>query len=328
MQLDPAFQKFVSIPGVELTPPPKSIGAAGLRAQLAANPEVSPKSRVARVREVFAKNGDHAVRIRLYYPSLKPSLPLLVYFHGGGFVLCDLETHDAFCRDLARASGCAIASVEYRLAPEHRYPVPLEDCYAATSWLSRHASRLGFDAGRIGVGGDSVGGNLATCVAMLARNRRGPKLRHQLLLYPATDAACDSGSMRAFRTGYFLSARMMRWFWKCYLGDTAKGSEGLASPLRAEDVSGLPPASVVTAEFDPLRDEGELYADRLRAAGVSVVARRYLGTIHGFPMLPFAPHLAARLIADVAEDLRSELRATPASSRPRAKPSGRTKSSR
>jgi len=307
MQLDPAFRSFLATPGLELAPPTTPLGAAALRAQLVTAPPDEPVPRLTRVCEVFASNGKHRVRIRLYYPSRRASLPLLVYFHGGGFVLCDLESHDAFCRELAKASGCAIASVEYRLAPENPFPIPLEDCYAATRWLSRNATRLGCDAGRIGVGGDSVGGNLATCVALLARDRRGPNLRHQLMLFPATDAACNTRSMREFSTGYLLSARMMRWFWQCYTGDAISGDHPLVSPLRAANISGLPPASIVTAEFDPLRDEGEDYADKLRAAGVCVIARRYLGVIHGFALMPFVSDLGARMIADVAEDLRTYL---------------------
>lgn len=322
MQLDPAFRLFLATPGLELAPPTTKPGAAALRAQLATVPPVERVPRMTRVCEVFARNGNHRVRIRLYYPSRRASLPLLVYFHGGGFVLCDLESHDAFCRELAKASGCAIASVEYRLAPENPFPIPLEDCYAATCWLSRHATGLGCDVDRMAVGGDSVGGNLATCVALLARDRRGPDLRLQLMLFPATDAACNTRSMHEFSTGYLLSARMMRWFWQCYTGDKVSGDHALVSPLRAQDVSSLPPASIVTAEFDPLRDEGEDYADKLRAAGVSVIARRYLGVIHGFALMPFVSALGARMIADVAEDLRTYLD-FPATGRNRGKTSPR-----
>lgn len=304
MQLDPAFASLLALPGVELAPPPNADGAAQLRAQLAAATRPGPKRRLARICEVYARNGSHRVRVRLYYPSRRAGLPLVVYLHGGGFVLCDLESHDDFCRELAHASGCGIASVEYRLAPEHRYPVPLEDCYAATRWLARNAAHLGFDASRIAVAGDSAGGTLATAVALLARDRRGPTLRHQLLLFPATDAACDSASMHEFASGYLLSARMMRWYWDCYLGG-ARADEPLASPLRAADLAGLPPACIVTAEFDTLRDEGEQYADRLRAAGVAVTARRYLGVIHGFAFMPFVSSLAGRMVADVAGDLRA-----------------------
>ena len=307
MALDPAFANLLALPNVELAPPPPETGAAGLRALLAANKVVGPRPQVARVREVFAQHGEHRVRIRIYYPTRRKKLPVLVYFHGGGFVLCDLDTHDGFCRDVALASGIAVASVDYRLAPEHAYPVPLEDCYAATKWLSEQGSTLGLDAARLAVGGDSAGGNLAAAVALLARERRGPRISHQLLLFPSLDPDCNSASMREFSQGYLLSARMMAWYWQCYLGDLSCGREELASPLRAQSMANLPATSVVTAEFDPLRDEGERYADLLRKAGVMVTARRYLGVIHGFCLMPFVSNIAYRMIEDVAADLRASM---------------------
>jgi acetyl esterase len=247
------------------------------------------------------------VPLRIYRPGATPRLPLIVFYHGGGFVLCDLDSHDALCRSLANATGFAVASVAYRLAPEARFPEPLEDCYAALVALVGRAAEWGFDADRVAVCGDSAGGNLAAAVALLARDRGGPRLRHQGLIYPVTDAGCDTASMRELATGFMLSREIMQWFWNCYLASAADGADGRASPLRAKDLGGLPPATIVTAEFDPLRDEGEAYADRLRESGVPVVGRRYLGMIHGFTSLPFVTPMADRSIADLAQDFRASM---------------------
>lgn len=308
MSIDPCFRALLAMPGLELRPPPREIGAAGLRAALAANP-LPPveKETVHEVRELTAPGPEGAIRVRLYRPTAATTLPVVVFFHGGGFVICDLETHDPLCRSLARRSGCAVASVEYRLAPETRFPGPLEDAYSATAWLASQASALGLDAGRIAVCGDSAGGNLAAAVAMLARDRGRPHLSYQALIYPVTDLACDSASARELSKGYLLTRDMMRWFAECYLGDQSEVANPLASPLRAPDLAGLPPATMVTAEFDPLRDEGEAYADRLREAGVAVVGRRYLGMLHGFMSMPYATPLATRGVTDVAHDLKAAL---------------------
>jgi acetyl esterase len=222
------------------------------------------------------------IPVRVYTPNGTAPFPLLVYFHGGGWVLGGIDTHDGTCRSLANGAGCVVVSVDYRLAPEHRYPAAAEDCCAATQWAAAHAAELGADARRVAVGGDSAGGNLAAVVALMARDRGGPALVLQLLIYPATDARFDTASYRDNADGYLLTAADMRWFWDHYLGDSGRGAEPYASPLRAADLSGLPPALVITAEFDPLRDEGEAYAKRLEDAGVASRLSRYDGMIHGF----------------------------------------------
>lgn len=223
------------------------------------------------------------IPVRVYTPNGSAPFPLLVYFHGGGWVLGSLATHDGICRDLAAGAGCVVVSVDYRLAPEHRYPAAAEDCYAAAQWCAAHAAEIGADPGRIAVGGDSAGGNLAAVVAQMARDRGGPRLVFQLLVYPVTDAACDTPSYRDNAAGYLLTAPDMAWFWGHYLGDArARGEEPYASPLRARDLAGLPPALVVTAELDPLRDEGEAYGAALERAGVAARVTRYDGMIHGF----------------------------------------------
>jgi acetyl esterase len=309
MTLDPKFRAFLDIPGAELLPPPEGVTAAMMRQAMKANPMPVAVPPIHATRDITVKGPQNDIRVRLYQPFNGQDLPLIVYFHGGGFVFCDLDTHDAMCRELANASGCAVASVEYRLSPETRFPGPLEDCYAALRQLAAEGEMLGVDPSRIAVAGDSAGGNLATVTAMLARDRGGPTLRYQALIYPALDPGCESESMKTLARGYFLTQDVMKWFWSCYLASPADAANPLAAPLCATNLAGLPPASILTAEFDPPRDEGEAYADRLRAAGVPVVARRYLGMIHGFASLPFITEVANRAVADVARDLRAALTA-------------------
>ncbi|HSP98250.1 MAG TPA: alpha/beta hydrolase [Candidatus Dormibacteraeota bacterium] len=224
-----------------------------------------------------------AMPVRVYTPNGTAPFPLLVYFHGGGWVLGSLGTHDGICRSLAAGAGCVVVSVDYRLAPEHRYPAAADDCYAATQWCAAHAAELGADAARIAIGGDSAGGNLTAVVAQMARDRGGPRLVFQLLIYPVTDVARDTASYRDNADGYLLTADDMAWFWNHYLGDApARGAEPYASPAHATSLAGLPPALVITAEFDPLRDEGEAYGAALERAGVAAKVTRYDGLIHGF----------------------------------------------
>lgn len=220
--------------------------------------------------------------VRIYRPSDAPNLPVLVYFHGGGWVIGSLETHDGTCRALAKGSPCVVVSIDYRLAPEHRYPAAAEDCYAATQWVADHANELGIDATRIAVGGDSAGGNLAAAVSLMARDQSGPSIAFQLLIYPVTDADFSRVSYIDNAEGYFLTTSSMKWFWDHYVPDVGDRTQAYCAPIHAADLSGLPPALVITAEFDPLRDEGEAFAVRLKEAGVSTQATRYDGMIHGF----------------------------------------------
>jgi acetyl esterase len=232
-----------------------------------------------------------------------------VYFHGGGWVLGSLATHDGICRSLAAGAGCVVVSVDYRLAPEHRYPAAAEDCYAATQWCAAHAAELGADGSRVAVGGDSAGGNLSAVVAQMARDRGGPPLVFQLLIYPVTDAARDTQSYRENAEGYLLTAGDMAWFWNHYLGDArARGAEAYASPIRAASLAGLPPALVITAEFDPLRDEGEAYGAALESAGVAAKVTRYDGMIHGFFGLGAMIDRANSAVQEAAGTLRIAFR--------------------
>jgi len=239
--------------------------------------------------------------VRIYTPEAPALRPAIAFFHGGGFVICSIETHDGLARRLANAIGAVVVSVEYRLAPDVRCPESAEDCYAATVWTHEHAAELGADPDRLIVVGDSAGGNLAAVVTLMARERGAPPITSQVLVYPVIDAACDAPSYTENGEGYFLEATGMRWFWDHYLGPDGDGTHHHASPIHAEDHSALPPAVVITAEFDPLRDEGEAYAAALEAAGVPVVARRYDGMIHGFVSMPMVFPEADDAVAHIAE---------------------------
>jgi acetyl esterase len=220
--------------------------------------------------------------IRIYAPFGKGPFPVLLYFHGGGWVIGDIESSDGLCRSLANAVGCIVVSVDYRLAPEHPFPAAADDAYYATLWTARNASGFGGDPSRIAVCGDSAGGNLAAVVAQMARDRGEPSIQFQLLIYPVTDGACDTPSYNENAEGYFLTRDAMQWFWRHYVQNDADHSHPYASPLRASSLADLPAALVMTAEFDPLRDEGERYAERMRVAGTPVQLTRYDGMIHGF----------------------------------------------
>jgi acetyl esterase len=247
-----------------------------------------------------------AIPVRVYRPlgAGPEPLPVVAFFHGGGWVVCDLDSHDGICRAIANASGCLVASVDYRLAPEHRFPVPAEDAYAAIHWLGLHAAEIGGDGARLAVAGDSAGGNLAAVVSLLTRDRGGPALALQVLVYPVTDFRFDTESHRSIGPGYFLQSDEVRYYWHEYLADPADGANPYASPLRAERLAGLPPALVITAEYDPLRDEGEAYARRLADAGVATVATRYDGMFHGFvSFLTLLPD-GRRAITQIGDALR------------------------
>jgi acetyl esterase len=262
---------------------------------------------VARIESLRAAGPAGAIPVRLYRPlgsRVDERLPTLVYFHGGGWTFGDLDTHDVVCRELANLARCAVASVDYRLAPEHKFPVAVEDAVAATRWIAREAGALGLDAGRIAVGGDSAGGNLAAVVALVARDAGGPPLALQLLIYPATDMAADTASHREFADGYVLTRDAILWSRANYLRSPDEVADWRASPLRAPDHSGLPPAYVVTCGFDPLRDEGRAYAERLRSAGVPVTYECFEGMVHGFVTMGGAIAAAHHALYRCAQGLR------------------------
>ncbi|MCP3982870.1 MAG: alpha/beta hydrolase [bacterium] len=262
---------------------------------------------VASVEDRVVPGPDGELPVRIYRPRTDVRLPTLAFFHGGGWVIGSLDTHDATCRELATRVGCAVVSIGYRLAPENPYPAAAEDCYAATAWLAEHGVEFGVDGGRLAVGGDSAGGNLAAVVAQMARERGGPELAFQLLIYPVTDADFERASYLDNAEGFLLEAASMQWFWDLYVPDPAQRAEPYCAPLRAADLAGLPPALVITAEFDPLRDEGEAYARRLEEEGVPVTSTRYAGMIHGFFGMGVFTEGARDAVAEAVEALREVL---------------------
>ncbi len=289
MPLDPQAQAFLDqmvslgAPQLHTLSPQDARKAFDTLAQLSG---LKPEA-VAKIEDRLIPGPGGQISARFYTPQGRAAFPVLVFFHGGGFVIGSIELYDEFCRALTNGAGCIVISVGYRLAPEHKFPAAVEDCYAATKWVAVNAKAIGGDSMRIAVGGDSAGGNLAAVVALMARDKGTVPLVLQLLMYPATNLAHDTLSAQENANDYFLTRDDMIWFRSLYLSSDADRNNPYASPLRAQDLHGLPPALVITAEYDPLRDEGEAYAARLREAGVTTICTRYNGMIHGFLSLPF-----------------------------------------
>ncbi|MEV8563452.1 alpha/beta hydrolase [Streptomyces sp. NPDC051917] len=287
VDLDPRAARFLAQLAAADAPPlesqsPEEARAGALAGQRAAQAVLKP----VHIHEQQLPVGPRGtVLVRIVRPEGSLGvLPAVMYVHGGGWVLGDRFSYDRATRDLAHAGGVAVVFVEYTRSPEARYPVALEEVYAATAWIAEHGQQLGLDGSRLAIAGDSAGGNLATATALLAKRRGGPHLLQQVLFYPALDAGFDTRSYEQFADGFFLTRTQMRWFWDHYAPDRSVRTEPTAAPLRAtaKELAGLPPALVITAEADVLRDEGEAYARKLTQAGVPVVAVRYLGAIHSF----------------------------------------------
>ena len=259
--------------------------------------------KIARIEDRKIPGPAGEIPIRIYTPEGTGPFPVLVFFHGGGWVIMGLDTHDGPCRALTKKAGCVTVSVDYRLAPENKFPAGVEDCFAATKWVAAHAKELNADANRLAIGGDSAGGNLSAVISQLARDAGGPKIALQLLIYPATEAELDTYSHKTF-TDYFLTKDDIVYFWKHYLRSPADRKDPRVAPALAKSFKGLPPALIITAEFDPLRDEGESYGEKLRAAGVQVTVTRYEGMIHGFFSMYEALDNGKLAIEESAEALR------------------------
>lgn len=299
-----AQMKAAGAPALDALPPVQ----ARQLFNAAFTPPADGREPVARVEDLTLAGPAGPIPARLYAPSSRAPLPCLVYFHGGGFVIMNLETHDAICRAIANQAACTVVSVDYRLAPEHRFPAAADDCYAAVVDVAKRATSLGVDASRLAVGGDSAGGNLAAAVSLMARDRKGPALVYQVLIYPALDPSCSSASYRENAEGYLLTLGAMRYFWGHYLGPERRAPNAYAAPIEADSLRGLPPAYVITAELDPLRDEGELYAQRLQQAGVATELVRHDGTIHGFVGMASTLDQGKQALSNIATRLRAAFR--------------------
>jgi acetyl esterase len=312
MPLDPQAKALLDQMAEAGAPPFESLSPEQAREMIVQMRDLAgePES-VATVedRDIPSPNG--TIPVRVYTPEGTGPFPVLVYFHGGGWVIGSIDTIDAPCRSLTNRTGCVVVSVEYRLAPEHKFPAAPEDCYAATRYVAENAAAFNADPQRLGIGGDSAGGNLAAAVAIMARDRGGPPIAFQLLVYPVTNYSFDTASYQENADGYLLTKNGMVWFWDHYLADAEDGHNQIASPLRALTLEGLPPAFVITCEFDPLRDEGEAYAARLRESGVQVEAKRYDGLIHGAFQMAGVLNRTNEMMDDAAAQLRRALIATP-----------------
>ena len=283
MPLDPQVEAMIAQSVAAGAPHSNEVPPAQARENLRKRAEEvnTPVEPVAKIVDMDFPGPAGRIRLRVYTPEGKAPFPGLAYFHGGGWMLGDLDTHQLACSEIANRTPCVVVSVEYRLSPEHRFPAGLEDCYAATEWVAKNGEKLGIDTGRIAVGGDSSGGNLAAAVCLVARDRKGPRIAAQLLVYPVLDYNFDTKSYHDNAEGYLLTRDVMIYFWDAYLEKASDRTNPYAAPLQARDLRGLPPAMMLTGEYDPLRDEGVAYTERLREAGVPVVARDYEGLVHG-----------------------------------------------
>ena len=281
MPFDPQARAVMDQVAALGLPPAHTVSPQEARANAKSRPRpIGPD--VAKVEDREIPGPDSQVPVRIYTPIGDGLFPCLVWFHGGCCVVGDLDSADSTARHLTVGAGCVVVSIDYRLAPETKFPGPAEDCYAATSWVFENASGLGILADRIAVGGDSSGGNLAAAVCLMIKDRGGPNLAMQLLVYPVTDWSFQTDSYVDNAEGYQLTKDTMIWYWDQYVSHDGDAQDPYAAPLKAPDLGGLPSALVITAEFDPLRDEGEAYANRLKDAGVPTSCTRYLGMIHGF----------------------------------------------
>jgi len=306
MPLDPQARLVLEERARAGFPPPSEVSPEVARrnmtTRMALTP-VTPES-VASVRDLTAGS----IPVRVYRPAAgKAQLPMLLYFHGGGWVVGDLDTHDGICRQLANRAECVVVSVDYRLAPEARFPGAAEDCYAATLWAVENAGLIEGDAGRLAVGGDSAGGNLAAAVALMARDRGRPVIAYQLLIYPVTEPDFTTTSYRDNAEGYGLSKADMEYFWRQYLASDADRTNPYAAPGRAKDLAHLPASLIITAGYDVLRDEAETFAARLRAAGNTVELAQHPGLIHGFFGMTGAVDEARRALDAAAASLKKAL---------------------
>jgi acetyl esterase len=302
-KLDPAVRQLLEAAEAEGNPPLESFSpeeARKLAIESLKTAGGTPEP-VRSIENLRIPGPDCEIPIRIYTPDAPAPRPALVYFHGGGWVVCDLDTHDVVCTAIAHRAGAVVIAVDYRLAPEHKFPAAVTDSYAATAWVASNAKKLGIDPKRISVGGDSAGGNLAAVVSLKSRDQDGPAIELQVMVYPVTDlSSFATPSYQEFGENHYLTKSEMEWFRDHYLRSMEDARDPHASPLLTLDLSGLPPALIITAECDPLRDEGEAYAKRLANDGVAVTYTCYPGMIHPFFSLSGAIPQAFDAIQQVA----------------------------
>ncbi|MGI2329084.1 alpha/beta hydrolase [Planococcus sp. YIM B11945] len=304
MPVNPKIQFFLDQLNTMPAIPMDQITPEAMRNSEASQLSAQPKEPVEKVEDKTIALAGRTIPIRVYTPKGDAPFPALVFYHGGGWVLGSIESHDAICRELANLASCVVISVEYRLAPEHKFPAAVEDAYESLEWVASHAAELGIDHERIAVGGDSAGGNLATVASLIASERQGPNVVHQLLLYPSTGPAAGYPSMAENAKGYLLTGDMMSWFQTQYLQSNEDRVHPYLSPILSDNLEGLPPATILTAQYDPLRDVGIAYAEKLKAEGVAVFHKNYDDLIHGFANFSgFVPE-ARQAVADGAEELK------------------------
>ena len=311
MPLDPLVKAFLdqasALPRPKMWDMPLSMSRQGFSQMMSMmGPHDVP---VGKVQNITMPGPAGDIRARLYAPVAAggESLPALVYFHGGGFVVGDLDTHDGLCRLIAHEGGFVVVAVGYRLSPENKWPAPLDDAFAATRWIFENAPSLGIDAGRIAIGGDSAGGHLAACVTQAIKAHGGMKLAFQLLLFPGTEFTTDTGSMNRFAVGYMMEKQTIEWFYSQVLPEGADRLSPKISPLLAKDFSGLPPAYIMLGGYDPLHDEGLAYGEKLKAAGVKVTIADYSDMVHAFIYLQTVLPQARDAIGAAAKAVKDAL---------------------
>ena len=304
MPLDPQVKEVLDQIAALGLPPHYAVGAVQARANAALRPRPAGPD-VAAVENRTIPGPDTKIPVRIYWPEGGGPFPILVWVHGGGMVVGTIETCDAACRRICLGAGCLVISPAYRLAPEHPFPAAPEDSYAAVQWAAENAAALNGDVGRLAVGGESAGGNLAAAVALMARDRGGPALVHQSIINPMLDINFNTESYLRNAEGYFLTRKTMMWYWEQYLRHEEDKNNPYAAPLRAEDLSGLPPALLLAGEFDPLLSETEAYAARLQAAGVPATFTHYPGASHNFYSMPPTVDIAVRAMAEIIDALKT-----------------------
>ena len=307
MPLDAQMQKILDMLDGLNMPPNETLTPEEAREWRKTRP-IPQGPEVGKVSDVTVESDGMGIPVRIYQPKAAGPHPILVWFHGGGWVLGNIETADPVARNLCHASGAVVMSVDYRLAPETKFPGAVDDCYAITEWACKQGNVYGGDPAQLAVGGDSAGGNLATVVSILARDRQGPTIRFQLLVYPVTDYDFDRSSYIQNAEGYSLTRPGMIWFWDHYLNNIEDSKNPLAVPIKTPNLSDLPETLIITAEYDPLRDEGEAYGEILKANGVNVTISRYDGVIHGFFGMSPALDKAGEAIKESADALNQAMK--------------------